>query len=191
VSCCNHIRACRNHTAYGNYTLLVDITLFVCKSHPACIKHTRSYRNQTRGCHIHTHTGQNYTRVCGNNTLRVEITLLRVEITLLRVEITLCVQNSHYVCNQNFTSFFSFFFLHQQFFRIFLFVKYTFFRLSGKLSWNRCNWASKNNHPNLWPMVTCLQFFDRISMELPRCGIQIVLMRLPSIIIIKNLCCVW
>jgi hypothetical protein len=68
----------------------------------------------------------------------------------LRVEITLCVQNSHYVCNQNFKSFSSFF-LHQQFSRIFLFVKSTFFRLSveNSLEIDVPNWASKNNHPNL------------------------------------------
>jgi hypothetical protein len=38
--------------------------------------------------HIHTHTCQNYSRVSGNRTLRLEVNLVRVEITLVRVRIT-------------------------------------------------------------------------------------------------------
>jgi hypothetical protein len=63
--------------------------------------HTLACRHHTPECNIHTHTYQNYSRVCvnqtlrikshfacGNRALRVEINLVRVEIRLLRVIIT-------------------------------------------------------------------------------------------------------
>jgi hypothetical protein len=102
-ACCNHIRAWQVHTVCGKNTFCVkkshsasenntlrveiafrinfDIVLSIIKnknfekSHLACINSTQTCRNHIRECQIHTHTFQNYSRVCKNHTLRVIITL--------------------------------------------------------------------------------------------------------------------
>jgi hypothetical protein len=67
-----------------------------------CKRSKKFLRCVPDGCHIHTHTCQNYSRVsenytlrvkshsaCGNRNLRVEINLMRAEITLVRVVISI------------------------------------------------------------------------------------------------------
>jgi hypothetical protein len=85
--CGHHNLRVKSHSAGGNCTLRVEIlarvetTLCVWKlgsasrnhilrveSHSSCI-------NYGSECHIYTNTYQNYTRVCVNHTLRVEIAL--------------------------------------------------------------------------------------------------------------------
>jgi hypothetical protein len=99
----NYTLRVKSHSACGNRTLRVEITLVrvkttvVWKLHSTSINHTRACRYHTCECHNHTHTCRNYSRVrgnhtlclkthsaCINRTLRVEINLVRVEITLVR-----------------------------------------------------------------------------------------------------------
>jgi hypothetical protein len=90
-----------SHSASGNCTLRVEITLLrveitlcvwkldsACRNHTLRVKSHSSCINYSRECHIYTNTCQNYTRVCGNHTLRVEIALLACGHTTLRVKIT-------------------------------------------------------------------------------------------------------
>jgi hypothetical protein len=87
--------------AHVKIGIRVEITRCVYNFTCAC-------RYQTRECQIHTHTCQNYFRVsgnytlrvnshsaCGIRTLRVEINLVRVGITFVPVEITPRVEITH------------------------------------------------------------------------------------------------
>jgi hypothetical protein len=94
--------------------LRVEISIFVCKLDSACRNHTLRVKshspciNYGRECHYYTNTRQNYTRVCGNYTLRVEIArcVWKLDFTsrnhTLRIEVTLCVTVVHVniTCNQ-------------------------------------------------------------------------------------------
>jgi hypothetical protein len=99
----------KSHSACGNYTLRVEITLFVWKlrSETTLVRMNITHSDFYTHSVILTRMSVN-THTCQHHTLRVEITLVRIEITVvsvvityvrvkitLRMEITLYVYESH------------------------------------------------------------------------------------------------
>jgi hypothetical protein len=111
--CCNYICAFQDHTACGNYTMRVEITLCVWKLHSACKNHNLRveiafYVYKSHSCVLKSHFAfRNFTLTCVHHNMRVNIThkshfytqsiiitFVSVIITLIRVNITLCVLKS-------------------------------------------------------------------------------------------------
>jgi hypothetical protein len=84
----------KHHTGCGNYTLRVEIPLYVFKSHSCVLKSHFAFRNYTRVC-VHHSVRVNITHKSDFYTQSVFLTRMCVMITFVSVIITLIRATSH------------------------------------------------------------------------------------------------